>query len=257
MVLYKAGTPPFYQREIHRLLEHVNPFIQVYGFSPENPIFFMEKFLSMYDRWNQKSVLDQFYAKVILYQIVYEIYYKLEQGAIHYFQPDYVDWVKQYLERHYSEPVSIQQLIEMLPISRSQLMRLFKKREHKSFQEYLNEIRLNAAKPYLQNTNATIQEIAVGCGFVELLNLQRMFKKYVHMTPSEYRIKMKSNRDVFDVDNDYQPYYNERELERLVKSTGDGELTYVVWKDTKQGNDIGGSHEPRCCCYRRVHRMRL
>lgn len=167
MVLYRAETPPFYKREIYRLLEHINPFIQVYGFSPRNPLFFMEKFLIMKDRWNRESVLNQFYSKIVLYHIVYEIYNELEKGDILYFQPDYVVLVKQYLEQHYSEPVSIQQLIEMLPISRSQLVRLFKKRENKSIQEYLNEIRLDSAKRHLQYTNATIQEIAAGCGFVD------------------------------------------------------------------------------------------
>ncbi|WP_231630170.1 AraC family transcriptional regulator [Lysinibacillus sp. ZYM-1] len=224
MVLYRAETPPFYKREIYRLLEHINPFIQTYGFSPGNPIFFMEKFLNMKNNWNRESVLNQFYSKIILYQIVYEIYNELEKGDILYCQPDYVVMAKQYLEQHYSEPVSIQQLIEMLPISRSQLIRLFKKREHKSPQEFLNEKRLGSAKWHLQYTNATIQEIAVGCGFVDGLNLIRMFKKYNHMTPSEYRIKMITDKDINDIDNDYQPQYNERELYKLVKSKGNEEL---------------------------------
>ncbi|MBP1994364.1 ABC transporter substrate-binding protein [Paenibacillus eucommiae] len=227
MVLYRTETPPFYKREIHRLLEQMNPFIQAYGFSPGNPIFFMEKFLSMYDGWNRKSALKQFYAKVVLYQIVYEIYKELEEGNIRYFQPDYVDLIKQYLEEHYSQPVSIQQTIDMLPISRSQLMRMFKKSEHKSFQEYLNGIRLSAAKRHLQNTNATIQEIATACGFVDELNLIRMLKKYNHMTPSEYRIKMITDMDVQDIDNDYQDHYNEGGLNKLVKSKGDGELSMI------------------------------
>ncbi|HBJ02154.1 MAG TPA: AraC family transcriptional regulator, partial [Lysinibacillus sp.] len=224
MVLYRAETPPFYKREIYRLLEQINPFIQTYGFSPRNPTFFMEKFLNMKNHWNRESVLNQFYSKIILYQIVYEIYNELEKGDILYCQPDYVVIVKQYLEQHYSESVSIQQLIEMLPISRSQLIRLFKKREHKSPQELLNEKRLDSAKWHLQYTNATIQEIAVGCGFVDGLNLIRMFKKYNHMTPSEYRIKMITDKDINDIDNDYQPQYNERELYKLVKSKGNEEL---------------------------------
>jgi len=221
MVLYRAETPPFYKREIYRLLEQINPFIQTYGFSPGNPTFFMEKFLNMKNHWNRESVLNQFYSKIILYQIVYEIYNELEKGDILYCQPDYVVIVKQYLEQHYSESVSIQQLIEMLPISRSQLIRLFKKREHKSPQELLNEKRLDSAKWHLQYTNATIQ---VGCGFVDGLNLIRMFKKYNHMTPSEYRIKMITDKDINDIDNDYQPQYNERELYKLVKSKGNEEL---------------------------------
>lgn len=234
MVLYRAETPSFYKREIYRLLEHINPFIQVYGFSPRNPLFFMEKFLIMKDRWNRESVLNQFYSKIVLYHIVYEIYNELEKGDILYFQPDYVVLVKQYLEQHYSEPVSIQQLIEMLPISRSQLVRLFKKRENKSIQEYLNEIRLDSAKRHLQYTNATIQEIAAGCGFVDGLNLIRMFKKYNHMTPNEYRTKMITNMDINDIDNDYQYHYSERRLNKLVESSRNEELLMFGKKRNKE-----------------------
>ena len=82
----------------------------------------------------------------------------------------------------------------------------------------MNEIRLDSAKRHLQYTNATIQEIAAGCGFVDGLNLIRMFKKYNHMTPSEYRIKMITEMDINDIDNDYHPHYNERVLDKLVKS---------------------------------------
>ncbi|RXZ81031.1 helix-turn-helix domain-containing protein [Paenibacillaceae bacterium] len=225
MVLYKSETAPFYKREIHRLLEQINPFMQVYGFSPENPIFFIEKCRSLYDHWSRKSAQNQFYAKITLYQLIYEIYKELEQGNIRYFEPDYVELVKQYLDQHHTEPVSIQQLSEMLSISRSLLSKLFRKQEHKSLQEYLNEKRLDAAKRYLQNTNVTIHEVAVGCGFTDELNLNRMLKKYVHMTPSDYRRKMIAKITKNDIDNNSQHLYNERGLDSLAKSTGDGDFS--------------------------------
>lgn len=225
MVLYKAETVPFYRREIHRLLERINPFIHVYGYSPENPILLMEKCRSMHDHWNRKSARNGFYAKITLYQLMYEIYKELEQGDVRYFESDYVEWVKQYVDEHYTEPVSIHLLAEMLPISRSLLGKLFKQRENKSIQEYLNEKRLDAAKRYLQNANLTIQEVAIGCGFTDELNLNRMFKKYVQMPPSDYRRKMIANSTNNDMDNGYHRLYNERGLARLAKSTGDGEFS--------------------------------
>lgn len=225
MVMYKSETAPFYKRELHRLLEQINPFIQVYGFSPENPVFFMEKCRSMYEHWNRESAQNHFYAKITLYQLIYEIYKELEQGHIHYFEPDYVELVKQYLDQNHTEPVSIERLAEMLPISRSLLSKLFRKREQKSLQAYLNEKRLEAAKRYLQKPNVTIQEVAIGCGFTDELNLNRMFKKYIQMTPSDYRRKMIDNFTKNGIDNNSHHLYNERELDRLAKTTGDGELS--------------------------------
>ncbi|WP_141501649.1 AraC family transcriptional regulator [Paenibacillus luteus] len=234
MVIYKAETAPFYKRDIYRLLENINPFIQVFGFSPSNPIFFIEKFQSMYERWNQVSALNQFYAKATLYQLIYEIYKELEEGNIRYFEPDYVELAKQYLDQHYTEQVSIQLLSEMLPISRSLLGKLFRKREHKSLQEYLNESRLDSAKRYLQSSSVSIQEVAIGCGFTDELNLNRMFKKYFQMTPSEYRRKMIDNITKNDIDNNYQRHYNERGLDRVVHSKRDGELNMFVQTRSKE-----------------------
>ena len=227
MVLYKAETAPFYKRDIHRLLEQTNPFMQAYGFSPENPIFFTGKLQTLYDRWKRESAMDRLHAKIILYQLVYEIYRELEAGGVRFFEPDLVAAAKRYLDERYAQPVSIQSLTDLLPISGSQLGRLFKQRERKSLQEYLNERRLDAARRHLQNPHVTLKEIAAGCGFVHELNLIRMFKKYYKMTPTDYRRKMIENMRNRDIDNDSQRLYTERGLDGLAQSTGDGELSML------------------------------
>jgi|GEM_PF-228998 len=225
MVLYKAETAPFYKKHIHRLLERTNPFTQLYGFSPENPIFFTEKFRCLYDRWERESAADQLYAKTILYQLIHEVYEELGRADIRFFEPDLVAAAKRYLDEQYAQPLSIQELSSLFPISGSQLSRLFKKRERKSLQEYLNGKRLDAAKRYLRSSHLTIKEIAEGCGFGHELNLIRMFKKYDRMTPSEYRRKVIHNMRNRDIDNDSQRTYTEMGLDRLAQSTGDGELS--------------------------------
>ncbi len=234
MVLYRAETAPFYKREINKMLERLNPFTQVYGFSPENPLFFMDRFCEMFQYWNEKSVCNQFYTKVLLYQMIHQLYMELHKGKILYMEPDYIEWTKSYLDQHFSVPLSIDKLARMLPISRSMLGKLFRKREQKSIQEYLNEKRLNAAKAYLQNTNTTIQEVATGCGFVDELNLNRMFKKYIHMTPSEYRRKRNDKFTKNDIDNDYQRFYNEKETDDLNKFDRGGAYTMFARKKSKQ-----------------------
>jgi len=231
MILYKAELVPFYKRNLRSMLETMNPFTQLYGFSPANPIFFLEKFQSMLENWNEKDSMQQFLAKIQFHQIVYKLYIELKQGDIRYIEPDYVEWVKGYLDQHFTEQISIQLLSEMLPISRSLLGKTFRKRENKSLQDYLNNKRLNAAKAYLESTNATIQEIASGCGFLDELNMNRMFKKYVHMTPSEYRRKVSDKFTKSVIDNNSQYLYNEKGLASLAKSHRDGEL--IMFGQTK------------------------
>ncbi|SDC44655.1 iron complex transport system substrate-binding protein [Paenibacillus sp. UNCCL117] len=224
MVMYKAEQPPFYKKELQRLLAHTNPFMQVYGFSPENPIFFVDKLQGMYDRWKQEPPMNQFYVKSAFYQLVYELYANLEKGHVRFIQPDLVASAKRFLDEQYMRPISLRTVSEMFPISGSQLSRLFKKREQKSLQEYLNEKRLEAAKRHLLRTKATIKEIAVGCGFTDELNLIRMFKKYYKMTPSDYRKKTIPGLRNNDIDNDSHDLYNGKWLVRPAHFTGDGEI---------------------------------
>ena len=49
MILYKPGEPPTRKREYVRLLESVNPFSQLYGFVPDNPVFLSELLRKMYE----------------------------------------------------------------------------------------------------------------------------------------------------------------------------------------------------------------
>ena len=61
MVLYKAAEPPVHKKEYLRLLEQVNPFGQLYGFAPDNPLFFAEQLRRMYEKWNGPTPLNLFY----------------------------------------------------------------------------------------------------------------------------------------------------------------------------------------------------
>lgn len=227
MILYKAEAPAFYKPHLRTLMETINPFHQMYGFTPSNPIFFVDKMQTMLDAWNTKESMNQFYAKALLYQIVHSVYGELKNGDVRYIEPDYVMWVKEYLDRHYKEAVSIQALSEMLPLNRSVLGRLFRKRENSSMQEYLIKKRIEAAKRYLEATNASIQEIAAGSGFTDEYNMIRMFKKYVHVSPGEYRRKRAIHSINSDIDNNYHSPYNEKGLDDLVKSYRDGEFTML------------------------------
>ncbi|GBF76863.1 hypothetical protein PA598K_05371 [Paenibacillus sp. 598K] len=224
MILYKAEAPTLYKPHLRSLVNTINPFNQMYGFTPSNPIFFMNTIQAMLDAWSTKGNMNQFYAKTLLYQIVHYVNVELKNGNVRYIEPDYVLWVKEYLDRHFTEPVSIQALSDMLPLNRSVLGRLFRKRENSSMQEYLIKKRIEAAKVCLEETNASIQEIAFGSGFTDEYNMIRMFKKYVHESPGEYRRKRAMHSINCDIDNNYHSPYNERGLEDLVKSYRDGEF---------------------------------
>ncbi|WP_353096783.1 AraC family transcriptional regulator [Tissierella praeacuta] len=222
MVLYRSGEPPFYKREFIRMLEKIDPFKQQYGFSPTNPIFFMEQLRKMYEYWKFPEPLELFYEKTAFYQLVYEIYKELNTGNIHVFQPDVVAMAKGYMDEHYGEQISIQLLCNLLNISRSHFHKIFTEQTGKSPKDYLINKRLSAVKKYLSQTDYTLKEIAPMCGFSDEFILMRTFRKHLKMTTREYKdiSTYEQRHQVMESDPPFP--YNEESLVSLSKLNMEG-----------------------------------
>lgn len=212
MVLYKEREVPFYKKELSGLRKTVNPFRQQYGFLSDNPVFFMEQLRRMYECWKEPTPLHLFYEKTAFYQFVYEIYKELDKGNIHIFQPDLVAMAKRYLDEHYNETISIHSVSAILGISESHLRRSFKKQYGKSPQEYLTNIRLEAAKKLLVNENYPVFSVAAACGFSDEYNFSRYFSKNVGVSPSEFRAKTSNDGSDFNMDYSFLLPYNKESL---------------------------------------------
>ncbi|MGN0292648.1 MAG: helix-turn-helix domain-containing protein [Lachnospiraceae bacterium] len=92
-----------------------------------------------------------------------------------------------YMEKNYTEPISVEQLTKDFGISRSQLFREFKKYTGFAPNDYLIQVRINAAKRLLGSSAMSVAEVAYAVGFHNINNFTNMFKKITGMTPSEYR----------------------------------------------------------------------
>jgi len=63
----------------------------------------------------------------------------------------------------------------------------FKKRTNTSFKDYLTNVRISHACQLLTKTTHSVAEICFACGFNNLSNFMRIFKKKKGSTPSDYR----------------------------------------------------------------------
>lgn len=234
MVLYKAETPPFFKKDLQRLLEQVNPFVQQFGYAPSNPVRLLHLFQEMMDSWSRGTAMNHFHTKNLFHQSIYEIYKDFELKETKFLQPDPVLSAKRYLDEHYMRPIMFQEIADIFGISGGQLTRLFKKREGKSLQQYLTLKRLEVAQHQLKHTNATVKEIAYGCGFFNENLLLRAFKKHYNVSPGEYRKKVVMSMHDLCVDNDYQRSYNEIGLNGLARSQREGELIMFGQTRSKQ-----------------------
>ena len=104
--------------------------------------------------------------------------------------------VMDYLSRHYSEVIRLSEVAEMVNMSESSFCRFFKQHTSKSFIDFLTDIRLGAASRALIDSSLSIAEIGYDCGFNNLSNFTRIFKKKKGVTPSEFRDNYRKNKTI-------------------------------------------------------------
>src|SRR5690606_845265 len=95
--------------------------------------------------------------------------------------------VFEYLNEHYAEPITLADMAAHATMHESSFSRFVKKSTGKTFIDSLNEIRLGHAARLLIDTNQTIAEIAYTCGFNNISNFNRIFKRKKNCTPRAFR----------------------------------------------------------------------
>lgn len=93
----------------------------------------------------------------------------------------------EYMMAHYSEQISVDRLASLTHLSTSYFMSCFKQAVGLSSMEYLSHLRVNAACDALSSTQKKVSEIAFICGYGNLSNFNRQFKKTMGCSPVEYR----------------------------------------------------------------------
>ncbi|MFV0346453.1 MAG: AraC family transcriptional regulator [Bacteroidales bacterium] len=98
-----------------------------------------------------------------------------------------VEKVKSYINDNFTEEIRLNQLAELVGMTSSSFSRFFKLRTGKVLTDYIIEVRLGHAARMLVDTQMTIAEIAYACGFNNLSNFNRIFRKNKLSSPKEFR----------------------------------------------------------------------
>lgn len=96
-------------------------------------------------------------------------------------------YVIKYVENHYAERITIEEIATLCDYSQSHFMKYFKNAMGTSFIEYLNDYRLLMSARLLISSDSTILSISEEVGFENLSYFNRSFKKKFGKTPSAYR----------------------------------------------------------------------
>ncbi|MCI2081565.1 MAG: AraC family transcriptional regulator [Bacteroidales bacterium] len=98
-----------------------------------------------------------------------------------------IEKICRYIEQNYMQEITLSDISGLVNMSESAASHFFKKRTGRSFITYLTDFRIGAVSRMLIETTRSIADIAYNCGFANLSNFNRIFKKYKNQTPAEYR----------------------------------------------------------------------
>ncbi len=102
-----------------------------------------------------------------------------------------MDRVYGYIMENYRKKITAQEVASMVNMSESAFSHFFKKSTNRSFSNFLTETRLGEVCKLLLETQDSVSEICFKCGYKNLSNFNRLFKKYRGMTPVEYRRQLR------------------------------------------------------------------
>lgn len=95
----------------------------------------------------------------------------------------------EYVDKHYREQIRMAELAEICHLSETHFRRIFQKITNTTPNEYLNLIRIQKACGFLRKTDKSVEEIRVMVGFPTASTFNRNFRRFVGMSPAQWRDK--------------------------------------------------------------------
>ncbi|OGX17327.1 MAG: hypothetical protein A3K83_01290 [Omnitrophica WOR_2 bacterium RBG_13_44_8b] len=106
-----------------------------------------------------------------------------------------VEKVKRFIERNCYKKITLQDASQSVCLSPKYLSRIFKQYTRKGFSEYKLGIKINKARMLLEKTGYNINQISDKLGYENAESFIRQFKNLTHNTPTEYRRKIRKNKN--------------------------------------------------------------
>jgi AraC-like DNA-binding protein len=95
--------------------------------------------------------------------------------------------VNTYIMKNFDQVITLKEIAAVANMAICTFCNFFKEQYRVTFVEYLNLIRIGHACMLLTDSDLSVADIAYKCGFNNIANFNRQFRKLKNMTPSEYR----------------------------------------------------------------------
>ena len=115
----------------------------------------------------------------------------LSEASFNKEKPSYnsrrIEKIMEYVNNNFSQNITLSDAAKIAGMTEVSISRFFKLRTGKTFVDTLNDVRLGHASRMLIETTQSINEIAYKCGFNNMSNFNRVFKKKKDTTPNDFR----------------------------------------------------------------------
>ncbi|SFB84467.1 transcriptional regulator, AraC family [Zunongwangia mangrovi] len=161
-----------------------------------NGILFSEKISrEIAPRIMQLSKIDSIDYFLELISILHDLANSRNQRLLSTYTSDFKNFensdklktIYEYIQLNYQNKISLSEVAQLVNMSQVSFNRFIKKRTGKTLVEYVNDTRIGYAARWLIEKDLSIAEIAFKCGFNNIANFNRVFKKSKNCTPSKYR----------------------------------------------------------------------
>ncbi|MBR6697945.1 MAG: helix-turn-helix transcriptional regulator [Lachnospiraceae bacterium] len=184
-----------YDREkLYMFTKHHKSFHGIFSLTPQNYIHINELLLMIGAETFSQS--DTFWTcrirRMLLRLINYIFDLYVDQRKLKFFEPiasttNEATICAEYIHTHYAEDINLNTLCELVSLNRTSLTNRFKEQFFCTCMEYLLNYRLKISQELLANTNMSIDEIALSCGFNYTSYFVKQFSAKLGITPSAYR----------------------------------------------------------------------
>ena len=100
---------------------------------------------------------------------------------------------QEFIERNYQDKITVEQLVSMLALSRRNFERRFKKATSNTVVEYIQRVKIEAAKKGLETSRKNVNELMYDVGYSDTKAFRTVFKRITGKSPIDYRNKYNRN----------------------------------------------------------------
>lgn len=98
-----------------------------------------------------------------------------------------VEKAKSFILDNITDAITVKDVADHVCLSAEYFTKLFKKETGQNIKEYITQMKVEAAKDLLEHSNISVSMVALELGYTNFSHFSQVFRKYVDLTPSEYR----------------------------------------------------------------------